>query len=106
MSQHLFEAPYQGRTATVRLGWDRRLGQYFMIIEHARPGEPVADDPEYLYVHADDASTPGLDDFRSTLQALAITVPESMFRAAEQDRLHDAGNRYVWHAADGSHSGA
>lgn len=107
MSQHLFAASYQGGTATVTLGWDRPLGHFFMVIERDPAGVPAAGDPQYVYSNLDetDAFALGLDYFRAKLQALCITVPESMFREAEQDRLNDAGNRYVWHAADDSLSG-
>jgi hypothetical protein len=98
MSQHYFETKHNGKDVIVQLGYDRPIGHIYMVIQTSS-GE---DDPIYSNLFQADPFDLTLTDYRAVLADLKITVPESMFTAVEADRLANAGNRVVWHVADGS----
>lgn len=103
MSQHYFRSEYQGVPIKVTMGWDRPLGYCFMVIAYECAGEEKSDD-EPLYSNLDEATPFGLslEHYRHKLAELGIVVPESLFEQVQIDRALNAGNRYVWHQADGS----
>src|SRR5688500_1410593 len=104
MSQHYYSTTYKGMPVTVMMGWDRPLGYYFMIVELTENEDSTLPDNVYVYSNLNDA-TPfanSLDDYRKKLLNLGIVVPESMFVEVELDGMLNVGNRYVWHALDGS----
>lgn len=106
MSQHYFNTSTpDGRPVTVLLGWDRPLGQYFLVVELEQDGEEVND--EYLYSNLDDpqAWRQPLEYYREKLEQLGIQVPASMLQEAYWDQEFNVGNRQVWHRADGTFEG-
>lgn len=118
MSHHCFSTTHAGQPIYVQLGWDRPIGHYFMVIEWDGPTAAVAtspftidsvtdddvDDDTILYSNLDEPNPFGLslDSFKAKLAELGIKVPESMFQQVEIDRRNRAGNREVWHSADGT----
>ena len=96
MSQHLLQTQYQGEPVTVILGWDRPLGDYFLVIE--REG---ADDPIYTNLDQHDAFGMSVEDLQAVLVDHQIVVPAVMFEQIQLDRAHRVGNRFVTYAADG-----
>lgn len=119
MSQHYFHTTTQsGQPVCVTLGWDRPLGHVFMVVEQLRtpPQErstpPAFDEDEddlgggllYSNLQERDAFEKTLDDYRSKLNELGITVPESMFVEVTWDEILRVGTRHVWHRADGTFS--
>lgn len=102
MSQHYFNTSTpDGQPVTVLLGWDRPLGQYFLVVELEQDVEDAND--EYLYSNLDDpqAWRQPLEYFERKLEQLGIHVPASMFQEAYCDQEFNVGNRQVWHRADG-----
>ncbi|MGN3708699.1 hypothetical protein [Achromobacter xylosoxidans] len=107
MSNHYFATEHKGHPVTVNLGWDRPLSYFFMVI--TKPAElldesQLVDDEDYLYsnLHEQEPFEMDLDYYRQVLNHFGISVPESMFKEAEEDMFNDVGNRVVTHQADGT----
>lgn len=98
MSQHYFQTfDLQGVSVLVLAGWDRPLGQFFLVVEDADNKE---DDAAPIYSNLEDPNVGakkmvGLDYFRQKLKELHINVPGEMLEAVEQDRINNAGNRVI-----------
>lgn len=107
MSQHTFFATHQGRPVKVVMGWDRPLAYFFMtvmLLEGCVARSDEDEDDDVLYSNLDQSRPFGLDldDLRGALDELGITVPESMFDEVESDAIHNVGNRFMTHQADGT----
>ena len=99
MSQHTFKTTRDGEPICVLMGWDRPLAYFFLVVERLAMTD---DENAYLYLYLDDpgAIDCSLDYYRKKLSELGISVPESMFVEAENDRQHNVGNRVVEHNLD------
>lgn len=104
MSQHYFHTHRHGEPITVVLGWDRPLGQYFLLVERR---EPFPGQEDYLHVDLPQpgATAPGLEQFRARLDELDIQVPPAMFEEVERDGANNVGNRLVVYGPDGDFCG-
>lgn len=107
MSQHNFATSHKGFPITVKLGWDRPMRYFFMVIP--KPAELVdetmqVEDDNFLYSNLHEADPFGhdLDYYREVLRHFQIVVPDSMFIEVEHDAARNVGNRVVKHLADGS----
>jgi hypothetical protein len=98
MSRHFYDCEVRC-TVRVHLGYLSINEEYFLEVERIGPGA----DPELLYASDNEVSKRQntLDAFRKELKRLGLVVPESMFRAVEEDAARSASNRYVQHFADG-----
>lgn len=113
MSQHYFNTTHEGQPVQVLLGWDRPLGNFFLVIEKLSEGqtaEEESDDEDeddgYLYSNLNDENSFGhdLDYYKAKLKELGITVPETMFEQILTDQACNVGNRHVLYEADGTFS--
>lgn len=102
MSQHNFVTTHDTRPVNVILGWDRPLGQYFLVIERLDATDDDSDDILYSNLNERDPFSKDLSFFKKKLEELTIQAPDRMFVEVEHDRRVNAGNRYVWHEIDGS----
>jgi len=107
MSQHIFNTVHKGFVITIRLGWDRPLWHFFMVIRKPAvlvDNTMMVDDVDHLYsnFHEDDPFGKDLDYFRGVLRHFKIDVPESMFSEVQRDCENNAGNRFATHYEDGS----
>lgn len=98
MSQHQFHTERNGKSVSVQLGYDRRLGHYHMVVFE----DGMLDDPLYTNLEEENAFELELSHFRSVLDALGITVPETMFEQTALDAEQQRGNRYTTHQMDGT----
>lgn len=98
MSQHTYSTQYQSRPIRITLGYDRPLRNVFMTVLRLDAGD---DEDEVVYSNLGDSGAgtdcDDVDYFRRVLQALNITVPESMFVETLRDQVGDIGNRTVDH---------
>ena len=100
MSQHYFETSFQGKPATITMGWDRPLQGHFLLVETDDPGA----EEEFIYSNLFDPALlefgglpPSLDYFKAKLTELGLNVPEPMVREIELDAINNVGNRHVWY---------
>jgi hypothetical protein len=94
VSQHYFSTSTpDGQPVTVLLGWDRPLGQYFLVVELEQDGEEAND--EYLYSNLDDpqAWRQPLEYYQGKLVQLGMQVPATMFQEVCCDQEFNVGNR-------------
>lgn len=97
MSQHYFDTQYQGRPATVLMGWDRPLSGFFLVVEeNTETDEPLIYsnllDDDLRQLHG--TSLPGyLEYFRKILDGLGIQLPEDIFTNVLNDSKMNAGNK-------------
>ncbi|OZC34936.1 hypothetical protein B9Q17_00095 [Marinobacter vinifirmus] len=101
MSRHFFKTLYQGKPATVLLGYDQPLNGFFMVIE-----EDGQESDEYIYSNLfDEVSHPStLEPYRKRLNELGIFVPIEMIMEVEADGAARMGNKNVYHSiVNGTH---
>ncbi|WP_348700916.1 hypothetical protein [uncultured Limnobacter sp.] len=101
MSRHFFKTLYQGKPATVLLGYDQPLNGFFMVIE-----EDGQEGDEYIYSNLfDEVSHPStLEPYRERLNELGIFVPTEMLMEVETDGAARMGNKNVHHSiVNGTH---
>ena len=72
------------------------------ICERIR-ADPGQGHSPFLYASPDDPFNTGddLDYYQDKLEKLGLFVPESLFKAVEEDAARGIGNRYAQHFADG-----
>jgi hypothetical protein len=94
MSQHLYNTTTtQDVSVTVMMGYDRGLNYVFCVVEDG------SNEPLYSNLSDPGAGTPQKDInyFRAVLEKLGIEVPDSVFRAVEDDQRARVGNSIVVH---------
>jgi hypothetical protein len=101
MSRHIFECQLQC-AVRVRLGYDRPLNEFFLQVERIGARSDLGH-ALFLYASIHDPFNTGddLDYYRHKLEQLGVVVPESLFRAVEEDAARGVGNRCAEHFADG-----
>ena len=97
MSRHFFDCEIRC-WVRVHLGYRSISQQCYLEVERIGPGA----DQELLYASGDvPKHRDNLDRFRKELKRLGLVVPESIFRAVEEDAARSVSTRYVQHFADG-----
>lgn len=99
MSRHIFKCELRCEVH-VALGYDEAANGYFL--EVIRLGADLGQGySPFLYTSAEDSYNTGddLDYLRGKLEKLGLVLPESMYRAVEEDATRS--NRYVEHFSDG-----
>ena len=99
MSRHFFKCELRCEVR-VELGYDDAAQGYVLEVRRvgANPGQGYS---PFLYASVDDPNHTGddLDYCREKIEKLGLVMPESMYRAVEEDAAHS--NRCVEHYSDG-----
>ncbi len=91
MSQHSFDAIYQGQPVSIMMGWDVSTQSYFMVIE-------VPDEDEPIYSNLDDIGvTQDLSYYQGVLKRLGLSVPSQMLEEIAEDAKNNIQNKCVGH---------
>jgi len=102
MSQHYFTHKVTEKDhVSILAGWDRPLGQYFLVIEDKSPRSPYEDGIVYaspfggiIYSNLEDENTPTTDwnYFLGILEKFNIDLPNGFSDAIVNDMKANAGN--------------
>jgi hypothetical protein len=99
MSRHFFKCELRCEVQVV-LGYEEAAQGYFLEVTRvgANPGHGYS---PFIYRSTDDSYNTGddLEYCRERIEKLGLVVPESMYRAVEEDAAHS--NRCVEHYSDG-----
>lgn len=101
MSQHKYSTQSKdGKQVLVTLGYDRPLDFVFCTVTQEGPGTTEGEEILYSNLSDDEAGTDlqDVDFYRSVLDELGISVPDSMFTEVKIDQLGRIGNRLVRHS--------
>lgn len=98
MSQHRHSTKSKdGKQVIVTLGYDRPLDYVFCTVMQEGAGTTEGEDILYSNLSDDEAGTDlqDVDFYRSVLDELGVSVPDSMFTEVKIDQLDRIGNRTV-----------
>lgn len=105
MSQHIVRLESKKLRGPVRiqLGWDKPLAEFYLVI-FTDPACGSKVEEELVYSNLDDPSSDGkeLGYYREIAQGLGCNVPDSMWRAAYQDREFNVVNKVVFYSSTGA----
>lgn len=105
MSQHIVCIHCEKIRGMVRiqLGWDKPMAEFYLVIIAEPPAEQQYNDEQIIYSNLDDPRSHAqeLAYFKGVARELGCEVPESMWRAAYQDREFNVVNKTVFYSPVG-----
>lgn len=94
MSRHIFLCAEASPYYAVLMGWDRPMGQHFLVIYRSR------DDDEPCYSNLYEPAPLLLADYMARLADYAIDIPAPMLAELHKDGVDNVGNKDVLHTID------
>lgn len=105
MSQHIvcLQRVDSSDSVRVMLGWDKPLEEFYLVIFEEPPVGQTYDEDRIVYSNLDDQRSvgEGLSYFKEVAMKLGCNVPDSMWRAAYQDREFNVVNKIVHYSPNG-----
>lgn len=105
MSQHIVCVPCAKSNGLVRvqLGWDKPMAEFYLVVFAEPPAGQQYSDERIIYSNLDDPRSHAqeLSYFKGVVRELGCDVPESMWRAAYQDREFNVVNKTVFYSQSG-----
>jgi len=106
MSQHIItlECRESGEQVRIQLGWDKPMSEFYMVVFVAPPEGQEPDDTNIVYSSLDDRRADGQQDlgyFKAVAVQLGCAVPDTLWRAAYQDREFNVVNKVHYYTPTG-----
>ena len=106
MSQHIPTVPCTkfGGPVRVQLGWDKPMSEFYLVVFVEPPVGQELDDTKVVYSSLDDREADGQQDlgyFKEVAVQLGCDIPDSLWRAAYQDREFNVVNKVIYYSPTG-----
>ncbi|MBI6855941.1 hypothetical protein YA0002_24560 [Pseudomonas cichorii] len=105
MSQHIvcLHCEKSSGIARVQLGWDKPCSEFYLVVFEEPPFGVYYEEDRIVYSSLDDPNSRAreLDYFKTIAINLGCKVPDSMWRAAYQDREFNVVNKTVFYSLQG-----